>query len=260
MFAAPILILGLLPLGVAQTPPLPAAETALLSQQVRTLLLKHLPDPIVQSSPGWGNQKQVADLKFHRDGLKLWTERVQGMRNDGTWRRMAVKAVNPEQTLALGLHDVVSPEPGKVTFTAMIGLNCELKFEQQIWRTGARLYSGETRGRCRGALLLKCEATNRTEPRAGSFLPDLVVRLRITEAQIFYEKLEITHTAGIGGDGAKILGAAIIDTVKQVKPSLEKDLLAKANAAIIKAGDTKEIRVELNKLLEGKKPTVTKQK
>src|SRR5262249_48313459 len=160
----------------------------------------------------------------------LWTERTKSLRNDGTWRRMAVKAVNPEQTLALGLHDVASPEPGKVTFTAMIGLNCELKFEQQVWSRGVRLYSGETRGRCRGALLLKCEATNRTEPRNGAILPDLVVRLKITEAQVFYEKLEITHTAGIGGDGAKILGAAVIDTVKQIRPSLEQDLLAKANA------------------------------
>ena len=260
MFATTALVLGLLPLGVAQSPSLPAAETDVLAGHVRTLLLRHLPDPIVQSSPGWGNQKDFVDVKFHREGLKLRTERVKAPRNDGTWRRMAVRAVNPEQTLALGLLDVTSPEPGKITFTAMIGLNCELKFEQQLWKSGARLYSGETRGRCRGALLLKCEATNRTEARPGALLPDLVMRLRVTEAQVFYEKLEITHTAGIGGDGAKILGAAIIDTVKQVKPSLERDLLAKANAAIVKAGDTKEVRVELNKMLEGKTPSVTKAK
>ena len=260
MFASQILLLGLLPVGLAQPAALPASESEALSKHVRALVLKNLPDPIVQSSPGWGEQKPVVDLKFHRDGIKLWTERVQGHRNDGTWRRMAVRAVNPEQTLDLGLLDVKNVEPGKVTFTAMIGLNCELKFEQQIWKTGVRLYSGETRGRCRGALLLKCEATNRAEPRPNALLPDLVVRMRVTEAQLFYEKLEITHTAGIGGDGAKILGAAIIDTVKQVKPSLERDLLAKANAAIVKAGDTKEMRVELNKLLEGKTPTVTKAK
>ena len=70
----------------------------------------------------------------------------------------------------------------------------------------------------------------------------------------------VEHTAGIGGDAAKALGEAVVHTVKQVKPQLERDLLAKANAAIVKAGDTKEIRVALGKLLEGKAPEVTKGK
>jgi hypothetical protein len=248
--------------AIAQPPgSLPAAETDALSKNVRTLVLLNLPDPIVQSSPGWGTMKETTvGVKYHRDGLKLWTEVLKGQKPDGTWRRIAVKAVNPQQTLALALKDVVSPEPGKLTFTAFIGVDCEIKFEQQLWNKGNRLYSGETRGRCHGALLLKCEATNRVEPKPGSFIPDLVLRMRVTEAQLFYEKLEITHTAGIGGDGAKLLGEAVIGTIRQVKPSLEKDLLAKANAAIVKAGDTKELRVELSKLMEGKAPTITKKK
>lgn len=260
MFAS-LAFVGLLPLASAQPPAsqLSAAETESLSKHVRTLLIRNLPDPLVQSSPGWGNQKETnIGVKYHKEGLKLWTEVLKGLRNDGTWRKMSVRAVNVEQTLALGLKDVVSPEPGRVTFIAMLGVDCELKFEQQVWARGLRLYSGETRGRCRGALALKCEATNRTELKPGLFLPDLVVRLRVTEAQLFYDKLEIIHTAGIGGDGAKILGDAVVSTIKQVKPSLERDLLAKANAAIVKAGDTKELRIELNKLFEGKAPKITK--
>lgn len=264
VFAMPLLVVGVVagaePTGGLR-PPLANSDTAALSLQVRTLLLKHLPDPLVQSSPGWGKQKETTiGVKYHRDGLKLSTELIKGQRNDGTWRRMSVRAVNVDQSLALALQDVVTPEPGRVTFTAMIGVDCDLKFEQQIWKTGTRLYSGETRGRCKGALLLKCEATNRLEPRPNSFVPDLVLRLRVTEAQLFYEKLVIEHTAGIGGDAAKLLGEALISTIRQVKPQLERDLLAKANAAIVKAGDTKEVRVELGKLLEGKAPTITKTK
>jgi hypothetical protein len=166
--------------AIAQPPgSLPAAETDALSKNVRTLVLLNLPDPIVQSSPGWGTMKETTvGVKYHRDGLKLWTEVLKGQKPDGTWRRIAVKAVNPQQTLALALKDVVSPEPGKLTFTAFIGVDCEIKFEQQLWNKGNRLYSGETRGRCHGALLLKCEATNRVEPKPGSFIPDLVLRRR----------------------------------------------------------------------------------
>ncbi len=237
------------------------AETVALTKTVRELLLKNLPDPVVQSDRGWGAQKDVTvGVDFRRDGLKLTSVPRKAPRNDGTWRRVAIRASNPDGTLAVGLLDVVSPEPGRVTFTAHIGMNCDIKFEQQVWRHGTRLYSGETRGRCRGALALHCEVTNRVEAKPGSLLPDVVFRLRVTSAEVFYEKLEVVHTAGVGGDAAKFLGAALIDTVKAVKPNVEKDLLTKANAAVVKAGDTKEVRVGLGKLLDGKAPTVSKGK
>jgi hypothetical protein len=80
----------------------------------------------------------------------------------------------------------------------------------------------------------------------------VVVRLRVTEAQLFYEKLVVEHTAGVGGDAARILGDAVIDTVRRVKPDLERDLVAKANAAVVKAADTREVRLSLDSLLKGR--------
>jgi hypothetical protein len=230
--------------------PLDPDEVRALERQLRELLLKNLPDPVVESAPGWGHQKAVVvGSKFHKDGWKLWTEQVKAPRNDGTWRRVSARAANPAQTLTLSLRDVVSPEPGRVTFAADVGLNCDLKFEQQVWKGGARLYSGETRARCRAALALKLESTNRLETAPGAFLPDAVFRMRVTDASLTYTDLVVEHTAGVGGSVAKVLGDAVIATVKQVKPQLERDLLAKANAAVVKAGDTKEVRVSLGKLL-----------
>ena len=141
----------------------------------------------------------------------------------------------------------------------MVGVDCDLQFERQVWRNGLRLYSGETRGRCRVAVLLKCEATSRTEPKPGSYIPDLVFRVKVNEAQLFYENLVIEHTAGLGGDAAKILGELAVDTVKKARPELERELLNKANAAIVTAADTKEVRVSLDSLLKGGS-TVTKSK
>jgi hypothetical protein len=228
------------------------ADVKALEKTLRTLLLKNLPDPIVQSASGWGRQEEgVVGVKFHRDGLKLRSEQIKGLRNDGTWRRVSVRAANPDKTLAVGITDAAFPEPGRTTLTAMIGVDCALKFEQQLWRNGTRLYSGETRGRCHAAVLLKCEIVSKTEPKPGSFIPDLVFRMRVTDAQLFYENVVIEHTAGVGGDAAKILGEAVLDTVKRVKPDLERDLLAKANAAIVKAADTRDVRVSFDALLKG---------
>jgi hypothetical protein len=198
----------------------------------------------VQSKKDWGKQVEVTRGRLRGEPRKE-------MKNDGHWRRFSVTALNPERTLALAITDAAFPEPGKATLTAMLGLDCGLKFEQQVWQNGRRLYSGETRGTCRAAVLLKCEVTSRTETTPGQIVPDLVFRMRVTEAQLFYQDLKINHTAGIGGDGARILGDAIIDAVKRFKPDLERELLDKANAAIVKAGDTKEVRVSFQSLFKG---------
>jgi hypothetical protein len=211
-----------------------SSEVRALEKSLRELLVKNLPDPIVKSEQGWGHQKEA----------------LKNLRNDGTWRRVSIRVPNPD-SIALGIQDAAFPEPGRTTFTAMIGADCDLKFEQQIWRNGIRLYSGETRGRCHAAVMLKCEVVSRTEPKPGSFVPDLVFRVKVTDAQLFYDKLVVEHTAGLGGNAAKVLGEMFLSTVKQSRPDVERDLLKKANAAIVKAADTKEIRLSFDSLLKG---------
>jgi hypothetical protein len=255
---------GLAPSAVVARAAAPSSEPAdaeALAKSLRELLLKYLPDPIVESAQGWGNQKDgVVGVKFHKEGAALRTEQVRGKLNDGHWRKVSVRAANPERSLALSITDAEFPEPGRATFTAQLGLDCDLKFEQQLWRNGTRLYSGETRGRCRAALALRCEVTSRTEKKPDSFIPDVVFRVRVTDAQLSYDSLVVEHTAGVGGDAARLLGDALVHAVKQAKPALERDLLAKANAAIVKAADTKEIRVSLGAILQGRVPDVTRGK
>jgi hypothetical protein len=48
------------------------------------------------------------------------------------------------------------------------------------------------------------------------------------------------------------MGEALHKTVKLWMPSLEKDMQEKAARAIVKAGDTKEVKLGLGKLLDGK--------
>jgi hypothetical protein len=243
------------PPATSPTPePIDPAEVAVLEKTIRGLLLANMPEPLVQSAPGWGAQKEVTV------GGRLKGMPVKELKNDGTWRRLSVIAHNPGQSLAVRLRDAVYPAPGRATFTALIGLDLDLRFEQQLWQNGLRLYSGETRGRCRAGLLLKCEILSRTEKKPGSLLPDVIVRGRATEAHLFYQDLVIEHTAGIGGDGARLLGDAAINTVKQVKPDLERDLLAKADAAIVKAADTKEVRLSFDSIVKGQVPGIPRSK
>jgi hypothetical protein len=220
-----------LPPALAGAPP-PPADTVQLSLGLRSLLIHNLPEPLVESSTGWGATKEIRHAQ----------------KNHGTWRRMHVSVDRPEATLWLTLGNLVTPEPGRLTFDVLIECDANLFFEQQIWERGVKLFSGSTRARCHVKLLLNCEATSRVE-KTGGLLPDAVIRLRVLRSDLRYDHLVCEHTAGVGGSAAKLLGEAVHRFLQEWRPGLERDLLARANAAIVKAGDTHEIRLGFSKLI-----------
>jgi hypothetical protein len=133
---------------------------------------------------------------------------------------------------------------------ALVAERVDLRFEQQIWRKGLRLYSGESRAHCKGGLLIKAEVVSKTEFKKGSFFPEVSLKLRVADAELYYENLVVDHTAGLDGDAAKGLGNLLIDVVKAVKPDVEKELREKAEAAIVKAVGIREFRLALDSLLK----------
>jgi hypothetical protein len=77
-------------------------------------------------------------------------------------------------------------------------------------------------------------------------MPDMIFRLRVTQADVNYDHFVTEHIAGLGGDAARLLGDAL---QKVLRPTLQKKILPKANIAIVKAADTKEVRLSLAGLL-----------
>jgi hypothetical protein len=238
--------------------PLPEEE---MSTLFRTLLLSNLPSPLIEKNFDWGKQREtIVGLKWKRDGILLKPETQKKMHNDGLWRRIRVDAITPTKSLQLGISDLKQPQEGKVTFTLNVNLPVQLQYEQQLWESGIKLYSGSTKARCKVGVKLTCEVITKTEYRKGSFLPDIVIQTKILDAKVGYDDFTVEHTLGVGGDAAKLLGEATFEAVRQMKPSLEKDLLVKGNAAIVKAGNNKEIRVGLSKLVQSSSKNKSKSK
>jgi hypothetical protein len=228
----------------------PSAEE--LASVMRTLLTSALPAPLVAKEFNWGHQVEVMNgITWDGDGVLKKPHKQKKLKNDGVWRKIRVEAFNPEKNLTLAVKNVQQPEKGKLTFDLVVTLETRITFEQQVWSRGIRLYSGETRARCRPIVLLKCESTSRVA-KAGGLLPDVVFRMRVLDAKLSYDEFRVDHTAGVGGDLAKVMGDALHDTIKLWMPSLEKEMKEKAQQAIVKAGDTKEVRLGLGRLLDGK--------
>jgi len=239
---------------LAAAPPAPAEGPSAdeLASVMRTLLTSALPSPLVGKDFNWGHQVEVMNgVTWEGDGILKKPHKQKKLKNDGVWRKIRVEAFDPDKNLTLAVKNVQQPEKGRLTFDLVVALQTRITFEQQVWSRGTRLYSGETRARCRPIVLLKCESTSRVE-KSGGLLPEVVFRMRVLDAKLSYDEFRVDHTAGVGGDLAKVMGDALHDTIKLWMPSLEKDMKAKAQQAIVKAGDTKEVKLGLGRLLEGK--------
>lgn len=229
----------------------PDAVAALL----RTHLIKAMPAVLYEARPGWGTQKTAfRGVKWRGDVVPLRPEVQRGPQNDGTWRHVRLTTGKLDESLVLNLRDLTHPEPGRTTFNVFLAFPTRVEFTQQHWKSGLKLYDGSVRARCRVLLTLHCELTSRVETEKG--LPAAVLRVRVTRADLRYDHLVVEHIAGVGGELAQVVGKALHDGMRQWRPSMERDLLAKANAAIVKAGDTGEVTVGLKTLLNPKSLTI----
>ena len=234
------------PKGLPQPKP---EEAAAIAKLMREQALKQMPTPLVKANDGWGKQKEFAVGKRMLRNPNRFPDAPTELINDGLWRRFTVLARDPEKTLAIGFAELVRPAPDTLNVTLNVAMDIDFKMEHQLWLRGRQLYSGETRGHCKGAVQLKSLVVHKTEFKPGTLLPEVKLKVTTTDAKIFYDGLTIDHTAGLDGEDAKKVGDLVIDLVRKVKPDLERELLEKGNAAIVKAAGTKEIKLELDKLM-----------
>jgi hypothetical protein len=253
-------MLLLLPCAIwAQSPPTDdPSSPQQLAANLRTLLIRYIPSTLYEARPGWGRTTQIPNgLHWHGQGLHVHPDVSHGERNDGKWKHIRITAESLADSLVVDVRNTRPGAADQKLFDLFLSFDVQVSYIEQVWKTGVKLYDGEVRAKLRVKLNLSCEATTRAEYQGG-LLPDLVFRLRVTKADFQYDSLVIQHVAGIGGEAAKVIGDTVLATLRQVHPSLERDMIAKADAAIVKAADTKEIRVGLGNLLGRSTPTKTK--
>ncbi|MFM8272954.1 MAG: hypothetical protein ACKODX_11550 [Gemmata sp.] len=239
------------PLKAPKSVPQPTdAEAATFAKLIRELALKQMPAPLVKANDGWGRQKEfVQGAVMLRSARKFGPDVPREVVNDGLWRRITVTARKPEDTLKVGIADLVKPTAESASLTLNAEMEIDFRVEHQFWKRDRQLYSGETRGHCKAALKMQVQVTTKTEKVPGSFFPSVTLFIKVADAKLYHDKIYVDHTAGLDGEVAQNAGDFVLDLVKTVKPDIEKQLTESANAAIMKAVGAKEIKVELDKVL-----------
>lgn len=227
-------------------PPLGSGSPEELATSLRTYLIEHMPPVLHEDTQNWGAQKLVTrGLEWKGKGIAPKVQKSH--KNHGIWRRVQVTAVQPRQTLQFNIRDIQQVTPESKHFTAFLAMDTRVEAEQQNWNAGLRVYSGSFKARFQVKLTLRCEVMTRLEKSTGP-LPDVVFRMRVLEAKLEYDNFVTEHIAGVGGQMAEWIGDAGLGLIKQIKPSLERNTLQKASTSIVRAADTKEVRLSLGGL------------
>ncbi|MBM4070152.1 MAG: hypothetical protein FJ271_14545 [Planctomycetes bacterium] len=252
---SPVLVLVLsssLPGAPAAPKSAPLSESAVkdMAGVLRKMIIQAMPPVLYEGQENWGRHSNTLDgITWRGKGGGIRAEIRRKPKNDGTWRKVRVTPRDLERTLAFDIRNWQNASAERITFNAILAFDAGVRFDQQIWESGVRLYAGFTRARFRVKLNLNCELLTRVETKKNSILPDFVFRLRVVKSDMKYDDLVVEHVGGIGGTAAKLLGEAMHKAVTRLRPDLERDMLAKANAAIVKAADTREVRLSLGGLL-----------
>jgi hypothetical protein len=223
-----------------------------LAGDLRGLLLQNLPNPLFEKSNNWGHQEKVRRRHIVGKLGDLHVEITHDPKNDGVWKRLRVDAVNPAESLIFDLRNVANPTAGRITFQVFTAFDARFDYAHQRWESGLKLFDSKAQAKARVRVTLDCEATSRVEN--GALLPDLVIELQVNKADVKYDNLKFEHIARVGGEAAQMIGELAHAALTQWRPSVERDALARANAAIVKAGQHKEVRLSLAKLFRSTLP------
>lgn len=221
---------------------IPAEKVVALQRALKTTMLLAMPDPMVQGKDKWGHQERtVSGLKWSGKPELRYEDR-----NHGTWRKYEVQLRSPhDQHLRLRLEDVKITGSNQMSFVVYLEADVTFEVTQENWNHGMRLFHGTVRGQA--VLQIKLLCTSHLEMDTDTKgLPALKYRLKTERARASYDELKIKHVAGLGGSAAKWIGDWSVDAMNQLKPSIERKLIDKLSAKLVKAADTKEIQISLS--------------
>ncbi len=228
----------------------PADPAAALTQLIQKLLPRYLPDPLAQTSENWGQQKEVHGVRRSIRDWKIVSEPYHVLRNDGTWRRLTLRVPQAEN-IRVAVTGLQQPRPACLRGMLHAEAPCvELELEQQLWRNGLRLYGCTTRAHCRASVLLDSELTSRCQLQPLRLLPDYTIHVAVRNARLDYGDLTVDRIVGLEGRPAEFIGQRLREIIRLFKPRFEEQIRQKAEAAIVRALNERELHIQPQEWLQ----------
>lgn len=161
-----------------------------LNQQLRSLVLQHLPDHYVDDRK-WNRREEISTLIPRREPVIM---------NHGTWQKFELWPVDPHNTLAIRLTDVRNLDSGVIAFNLACDLTVDLTARQAKWQRGVQLYSLHADITTRLTIALDCRLGVKFDLQTQ---PALILAPHVESTQITLHEFRIHRISKVGGELAQ---------------------------------------------------------
>jgi len=216
-----------------------------LDHVITQLILESVPHTYTDDKD-WGGQSQRFDgLEWRREGWKLETKRRWKMVNDGTWRRVTVSLVKPDETLTVQLREMRLLDDGRVGFEVAGRADMTWQARQSQWVKGTQLYSLSGEGTATVELVVSGVVVVARDDSAAR--PTLTFTPTVESADLELIEFRVDRVSKLGGEFAQQVTRLARGALEDKIADRESRLVTKLNGALARHAD--ELRIELDDVI-----------
>ena len=189
----------------AATTPATAESLQALTGLVNTIVRENLPADF-ESRDNWGHTTDVwAGVDIRREGLQIKTKRRKKQVNDGTWKLVRVRFIEPETNLHLEVLDVRPLPAGRVEVDLAVDAKLAVFARLSQWELGVQLISLSANAQAQTQFRVRCDLGLKLDPT--KLPPDVILDPVVREAELRLVDFRLDRVSQVGGSLAHELGA-----------------------------------------------------
>jgi hypothetical protein len=229
----------------AATTPATAESLQALTGLVNTIVRENLPADF-ESRDNWGHTTDVwAGVDIRREGLQIKTKRRKKQVNDGTWKLIRVRLIEPETNLHLEVLDVRPLPAGRVEVDVAVDAKLAVFARLSQWELGVQLISLSANAQAQTQLRVRFELGLKLDPT--KLPPDVILDPVVREAELRLVDFRLDRVSQVGGSLAHELGQQARDLLDREVAKQSAKLPDKINRQIGK--NRERLRLSVQDLL-----------
>jgi hypothetical protein len=219
--------------------PIDAGEN--IDKFLTRLALDSIPHSFTEDKD-WGQQDERWDgIKWHRDGMRISTNRRRKIVNHGTWRKYSIELIDPQDEFSVQVKNFHKLDNGKTAFDVHFTAHLKIDARESKWVKGVQLYSFSAEGHAKVRLRVSCELEVSMD--LTRFPPDLLFSPVATNADLIVDEFRIDRISKAGGEFAQQMTRVVRKQLDSKIEEKEDKLVEKINRQLNNRQDKMKLSI-----------------
>jgi hypothetical protein len=186
----------------------------------------------------WGNTDKVATgVRVRTKNGQVRLEQREKKVNNGLWRRVKVKLIDPEKNLKFEVRDLHKEDDGATHFQLFIEVRLKAESQFAVWAWGVKGINGTVESNMTVQGRADCSFVVETDRAEGAFLPEFVLKPAVETLHLKLTDVDTKRIGVINGKLAEELGDSSRKTVEDLLQDQEKKILKQVQKSLAKNQD-----------------------